>query len=262
MGDTIAHIFFYDGFWFLKFYLEINNISSSARNNYQKYFSNVLFFLQTYCPLYNILLNFFLTFFFSSDFSLCYYYKNLWRIRQKLTLISFVRFSDDWTVCVISCVTKWASCGSEEKRKEIPHLQYLEREKGVKRTGMLRWMHFREARSLRTRYPKVWVPRCCGYRHIGGPLSSSSTGLIVLFIIRLDKRFTGPGNKEESGRNGEDDRWEKEKTIASTRNPGIRRLLESPLAFDFHVAILSHARWPRRCLLQRVSEICDISGLT
>jgi len=117
---------------------------------------------------------------------------------------------------------------------------------------MQRWTHSRED-SLRTRYrkcPESGSSDAAACRRLRRP----PRGLIVLFIIRLDKRFGDPGNKEESGRaNGtRKKKGRGRSTTIRPRNPGIRRVFDSP-AFGF-CEILSHARWPRRCALQRVQD--------
>lgn len=156
---------------------------------------------------------------------------------------------------------KWVSCGSEEKRKKFHTCKIWRGRRGeahryAKVDALSRGL---VTYSLPERVGPAYG--CCRHQYVGGryrlPRQGSSSFLLSVWI----RDSTEPAirkNPVETARTVD----EKKKRWPCPRNPGIRRLLESPFAFEFHVVILSHARWPRRCLLQRVSEICDIWGLT
>lgn len=114
--------------------------------------------------------------------------------------------------------------GEEEK---IPHLQDLEGEKGWSALVCKGGRTFE-----RTRY--VLVTRkcgsCCRYQYVGGryrPPRQGSSSFLLSVWIRDSVDPAIRKNPVETARTAD----EKKKRWSRPRNPGIRRLLESPLNF-------------------------------
>lgn len=93
-------------------------------------------------------------------------------------------------------------CPAQKDKEKIPHLRERDGRRG--RTGY--WYAKVDAllrglvtHSLTESVPRVGPGGCESAAYVGGPTVLRGE-LIVLFIIRSDKRFGDPGNKEESGR--------------------------------------------------------------